>query len=67
MKLFVGVDSLLEFLLPHITPRADSVADDLDFKLGHSAERGPEHALQRGKERASFLSKIMDGQWSYVQ
>jgi hypothetical protein len=57
MKLLVGVDSLLELLLAHKTPRTDSVAHDLDVKLGHSAEGGPEHALEGRKERDGFLVK----------
>jgi len=67
MKLLVGIDSLLELLLAHITPWADSVADDLDVKLGHSAQRGPEHAIKRNKEKTSFPSKSMDDRRCYVQ
>ena len=61
MKLLIGVDSLLELLFAYITPRADSVAHDLDVKVGHSAQRGPKHALKRTKEKTSFTSEIVDG------
>ena len=37
MEFLVGGDSLLELLLAYITPRADSVADDLNLELRHSA------------------------------
>ena len=58
MKLFIRIDSLLELLLAHVTPWADSVADDLDVKLCHSAQCGPEHALKRNKERQALLVKV---------
>ena len=51
VELLVGIDSLLELLLAHIAPWTDSIADDLDVKVGHSAERGPEHALQENQEK----------------
>jgi hypothetical protein len=57
MKLLVGVNSLLELLLAYITPRADCVAHDLDVKIGHSAQRGPKHALKRTKEGLALLVK----------
>lgn len=64
MKLLVGVDSLLELLLAHKTPRTDSVAHNLDVKLGHSAEGGPKHALKRRKEKPSFLVERQMGRWA---
>jgi hypothetical protein len=51
MQLLVGGDSLLELLLAYIAPRADSVAHDFNVKLRHSAQSGPEHALEGSREK----------------
>jgi hypothetical protein len=64
VKLLVRIDSLLELLLAHITPRANSVADDLDVKIGHPAKRGPEHALKRIQGKTRFFSEVMEGEGS---
>jgi hypothetical protein len=59
MEFLVGGDSLLELLLAYITPRADSVADDLNLELRHSAQCGPEHAIGRRREKTSFSNEIV--------
>jgi len=41
---FVGANSFLQLLLANVTPWTHSVADYFYVKLGHPAQRWPEHA-----------------------
>jgi hypothetical protein len=67
MQLLVGGDSLLELLLAYIAPRADSVAHDFNVKLRHSAQSGPEHALEGSREKTSFSIEMLNDRRVYVQ